>query len=88
MIRGPTSFILKMCDRWALQCLTFRHEASVVFSGLKNITWHQTVLLFADAKLSTSIFWDQEINMQIEAQHPPVHEPHNSHAIRSYQRID
>src|SRR5271156_2032279 len=64
MTRGPTSFILRMYDGWTLQCLAFGHEAFVVFSELKNIAWHQTALLFTDAKLDTSILWDQEINMQ------------------------
>jgi hypothetical protein len=89
MIRGPTSFILRMYDRWALQCLAFRHEAFVVFSGAQRISLGiKTALLFADAKFGTSMFRDQEINMQMEAQLPPVHEPHNSHSIRSYKRID
>ena len=47
--------------------LRFRREAFVVFSDLKNIAWHQAALLFTDAKLNTSILWDQEINMGMEA---------------------
>src|SRR5271155_4614923 len=56
-------------------------KAFVVFSELKNIAWHETALLFTDAKLDTSILWDQEINMRMEASFLLT----NSHSITSYE---